>query len=161
MSRDLVKAGRCGVQADQWYGLGTLVDPIQPGSVRVLRPTRVRHIVLWMTVLAYMITYFDRVVISSAVPSIQKEFGFSIITMGWVLSAFQWAYAIFQIPGGWLGDRFGPRRALTGVVVWWSCFTAATTLTWSAGSMAVCRFLFGMGEAGAFPIATRSKYVIM
>jgi sugar phosphate permease len=122
----------------------------------LVRPTRVRHAVLWMTVLAYMITYFDRVVISSAVPSIQKEFGFSIITMGWILSSFQWGYALFQIPGGWLGERFGPRRALTGVVVWWSFFTAATTMTWSAGSMAVSRFLFGMGEAGAFPIATRS-----
>src|SRR5689334_24654440 len=107
------------------------------------RPTQVRHIVLGLTVVAYMITYFDRVVISSAVPSIQKEFGFSIITMGWILSAFQWSYALFQIPGGWLGDRFGPRRALTGVVVWWSVFTAATTATWSAGSMAVSRFLFG------------------
>ncbi len=55
-----------------------------------------------------MITYIDRVVISSAVPSIQKEFGFSIVTMGWILSSFQWAYALFQIPGGWLGDRIGP-----------------------------------------------------
>ncbi len=61
-----------------------------------------------------MITYMDRVVISCAIPSIQKEFGFSLITMGWILSAFQWGYAIFQIPSGWLGDRFGPQRALTG-----------------------------------------------
>jgi MFS family permease len=103
-----------------------------------------------------MITYMDRVVISSAVPSIQKEFGFSIVTMGWILSSFQWGYALFQIPGGWLGDRFGPRRALSAIVVWWSLFTSATTLAWSAGSMAAVRFLFGMGEAGAFPIATRS-----
>jgi MFS transporter, ACS family, glucarate transporter len=103
-----------------------------------------------------MITYIDRVVISSAVPSIQKEFGFSIVTMGWILSSFQWAYALFQIPGGWLGDRIGPRRALTLIVSWWSIFTCATVFAWSAVSMAVIRFLFGMGEAGAFPIATRS-----
>jgi MFS transporter, ACS family, glucarate transporter len=103
-----------------------------------------------------MITYIDRVVISSAVPSIQKEFGFSIVTMGWILSSFQWAYAIFQIPGGWLGDRIGPRRALTLIVGWWSAFTCATIFSWSAASMAGIRFLFGMGEAGAFPIATRS-----
>jgi MFS family permease len=76
--------------------------------------------------------------------------------MGWILSSFQWGYALFQIPGGWLGDRFGPRRALSAIVVWWSLFTSATTLAWSAGSMAAVRFLFGMGEAGAFPIATRS-----
>jgi sugar phosphate permease len=119
-------------------------------------PTRVRHIVLWLTVVAYMITYIDRVVISAAVPSIQEEFGFSIVTMGWILGAYQLSYALFQIPGGWLGDRFGPRRALPAIVAWWSAFTAATALTWSATSMIVCRFLFGMGEAGAFPIATRS-----
>ena len=120
------------------------------------RPTRIRYIVLGLTIGAYMITYIDRVVISSAVPSIQKEFGFSIVTMGWILSSFQWAYAIFQIPGGWLGDRIGPRRALTLIVSWWSIFTCATVFAWSAVSMAVIRFLFGMGEAGAFPIATRS-----
>jgi sugar phosphate permease len=120
------------------------------------RPTRVRHAVLWMTVLAYMITYMDRVVISTAAPSIRAEFGLSKETMGWILGAFQISYALFQIPGGWLGDKFGPRAALTGVVAWWSTFTAATVLTWNAGSLIVCRFLFGMGEAGAFPIATRS-----
>lgn len=119
-------------------------------------PTRVRYTVLWLTVAAYTITFMDRVVISAAVPSIQKEFGFSIVTMGWILSSFQWAYALFQMPGGWLGDRYGARRALTAIVLWWSLFTAATTLAWNAGSMALLRFLFGMGEAGAFPIATRS-----
>jgi len=103
-----------------------------------------------------MITYMDRVAISAAVPSIQKEFGFSVVTMGWILGAFRWAYSIFQIPGGWLGDRFGPRRALAGIVAWWSMFCAGTAGMWSAASMIVCRFLFGMGEAGAFPIATRS-----
>src|ERR1700761_513592 len=85
-------------------------------------PTHVRYIVLGLTISAYMLTYVDRVVISSAVPSIQKEFGFSIVTMGWILSSFQWAYAIFQIPGGWLGDRIGPRRALTLIVAWGSAF---------------------------------------
>lgn len=118
--------------------------------------TRVRYIVLLLTVAAYMITYLDRVLLSAAVPSIQKEFGFSLITMGWVLGAYQIAYAVFQIPGGWLGDRLGARWALAGVVVWWSAFTASTAFTWSAPSMALCLFLFGMGEAGAFPIATRS-----
>ena len=119
-------------------------------------PTHVRHVVLGLTIGAYVITYMDRVVISSAVPSIQKEFGFSIVTMGWILSSFQWGYALFQVPGGWLGDRFGPRRALTFIVASWSLFTSATTLAWNAGSMALIRFLFGVSEAGAFPIATRS-----
>jgi sugar phosphate permease len=131
------------------------LDPVAMPR-QAARPTRVRHVVLWLTVLAYMITYMDRVVISTTAPLIQKEFGFSVITMGWIFSVFQIGYAIFQIPGGWLGDRIGPRRALTGVVVWWSAFTALTTGAWSASSMIVCRFLFGCGEAGAFPNATRS-----
>jgi sugar phosphate permease len=125
-------------------------------SVSAERPTRVRHVVLALTVAAYMITYMDRVNISSTVPVIQKELGFSMITVGWILSSFRWGYALFQIPGGWLGDRIGPRRALALIVTWWSVFTSATALAWSATSMAVFRFLFGMGEAGAFPIATRS-----
>jgi sugar phosphate permease len=129
-------------------------QPIPPAPA--IRPTRVRHVVLWLTVAAYMITYMDRVVISAAVPVIQREMGFSLVTMGFILGAFRWSYALFQIPGGWLGDRIGPRRALAAIVTWWSLFTSATALTWSAASMAVCRFLFGVGEAGAFPIATRS-----
>jgi len=121
-----------------------------------VRPTKTRHVVLWLTVVLYLITYMDRVVIGAAAPSIREEFGFSTVTMGWVLGAFSISYALFQIPGGWLGDKIGPRRALTAVVAWWSAFTALTALTWSATSMIICRFLFGMGEAGAFPIATRS-----
>jgi MFS family permease len=124
--------------------------------MQAVRPTHVRHVVLAMTVAAYMITYMDRTVISSATPVIQKEFGFSLITMGWILASFNWAYALFQVPGGWLGDRIGPRRALTLIVTWWSVFTSATALGWNAASMIAIRFLFGMGEAGAFPTATRS-----
>lgn len=120
------------------------------------RPSSVRHVVLGLTVAAYLITYMDRVNIASAVPVIQKELGFSMVTVGWILSSFRWGYALFQIPGGWLGDRIGPRRALALIVTWWSIFTSATALAWSATSMAAFRFLFGMGEAGAFPIATRS-----
>jgi MFS family permease len=120
------------------------------------RPTRVRHLVLWLTVAAYMITYMDRVVISSAAPKIREEFGFSLETMGLILGAFRWGYSFFQIPGGWLGDRFGPRRALTLIVLWWSAFTSLTAVMTGAVSMGICRFLFGVGEAGAFPIATRS-----
>src|SRR5437764_4768748 len=130
----------------------TALEPTQLST----RPTRVRHVVLWLTVAAYMITYMDRVAISSAVPSIRKELGFDMVAMGWILASFRWAYALFQIPGGWLGDRIGPRRALTLIVAWWSIFTSATALAWNAASMIATRFIFGMGEAGAFPIATRS-----
>jgi sugar phosphate permease len=119
-------------------------------------PTRVRYVILGLTVAAYMITYMDRVVISAAVPVIQKEFGFDLITIGWILSSFRWGYALFQIPSGWLGDRIGPRKTLTWIVAWWSVFTSATTFAWNATSMVVIRLLFGIGESGAFPIATRS-----
>lgn len=120
------------------------------------RPTYIRHYVLWLTVAAYMITYMDRVVMSAAAPSIQKEFGFSLATMSTVIAAFRWGYSFFQIPGAWLGDVLGPRRALTMVVTWWSLFTSITAFAWNATSMIAFRFLFGLGEAGAFPIATRS-----
>jgi sugar phosphate permease len=120
------------------------------------RPTHARHVVLALVVGAYMITYMDRVNLASAVPVIQRDLGFSMITVGWIFAAFRWGYAFFQIPGGWMGDRIGGRRALSLVVVWWSIFTSLTAFAWNAFSMGVCRFLFGMGEAGAFPIATRS-----
>jgi MFS transporter, ACS family, glucarate transporter len=120
------------------------------------RPTRVRHVVLWLTVAAYMITYMDRVMISTAVPWIRKDLGFSMVTIGLIMSAFRTGYSLFQIPGGWLGDRIGPRRALTLIVTWWSLFTSLTGSAWNLSSMLVVRFLFGVGEAGAFPIATRS-----
>jgi sugar phosphate permease len=125
-------------------------------ATATVRPSHIRHVVLAMIVGAYMITYMDRVNIAVAVPVIQKDLGFSMITIGWIFAAFRWGYALFQIPGGWLGDRIGGRRALALVVVWWSTFTSLTALAWSATSMAICRFFFGMGEAGAFPIATRS-----
>jgi MFS transporter, ACS family, glucarate transporter len=118
--------------------------------------THVRHVILGLTVAAYMITYMDRVVISAAIPTIRKEYGFSLVTMGYIISSFRWGYALFQIPGGWIGDKIGPRRALTLIVGWWSVFTSATAFAWSAVSMIAIRFLFGVGEAGAFPIATRS-----
>ena len=107
----------------------------------VARPTRVRHTILWLTVLLYMVTYFDRVLISTAMPSIQKEFGFSIQTVGLILAAFQLSYSLFQIPGGWLGDYFGPRKMLTAIVFWWSAFTAFTAMSWSVRLSAMPRML--------------------
>jgi len=125
-------------------------------TTTAVRPTHTRHVVLALIVGAYMITYMDRVNIASAVPVIQKDLGFSMVTIGWIFASFRWGYAFFQIPGGWFGDRIGGRRALSLVVVWWSIFTSLTAFSWNALSMGLCRFFFGMGEAGAFPIATRS-----
>lgn len=105
------------------------------GAIR--RPTHVRYAVLALTVAAYMITYMDRQVLATSRPIIMKELGISLAAMGWITFGFRMAYALFQIPGGWLGDTIGARRALTIVVSWWSAFTALTALAWSAGSMLV------------------------
>jgi sugar phosphate permease len=121
-----------------------------------LRPTRGRWYVLLLISVMYLITYLDRVNISTAAPAISKEFGFDKVTMGFIFSAFVWAYAVFQVPGGWLSDRFGARRVLGGVVAYWSIMTAATAAAFSGASFIIVRFLFGVGEAGAFPGATRA-----
>src|SRR5664280_2884510 len=87
-----------------------------------------RWLILVLISLMYLITYLDRVNISTAAPAISKEFGFDKITMGVIFSAFVWAYALFQVPGGWVSDRFGPRKVLTTIVTYWSIMTAATGL---------------------------------
>lgn len=120
------------------------------------RPTRTRHIVLWMTVAVYMITYMDRVVLATAAPEMRKELGFDLVTMSYIVGAFNWSYALFQVPGGLFGDKLGPRRALSIIVTWWSAFTSFTAMATNATALFFIRFLFGVGEAGAFPIATRS-----
>jgi len=120
------------------------------------RPSRGRWYILLLISVMYLITYLDRVNISTAAPAISKEFGFDKVTMGVIFSAFVWAYALFQVPGGWLSDRFGARGVLTGVVAYWSLMTAATAAAFSGASFIVVRFLFGVGEAGAFPGATRA-----
>jgi sugar phosphate permease len=120
------------------------------------QPSIGRWYILVLISVMYLITYLDRVNISTAAPLISKEFGFDNITMGYIFSAFVWAYAMFQVPGGWLSDRFGARTVLGTIVAYWSIMTAATGLAFNAVSFYVIRFLFGVGEAGAFPGATRA-----
>jgi MFS transporter, ACS family, glucarate transporter len=120
-----------------------------------LVPSRARHVVIGFAVALAIITYIDRVAISVAAPFISADLGLSRPQMAWALAAFGWAYAVFEIPGGWLGDKIGPRRVLLRIVLWWSAFTAATGLAWSAPSLIMIRALFGAGEAGAFPNLTR------
>jgi sugar phosphate permease len=114
-----------------------------------------RWYIMFLICLMYLITYLDRVNISTAAPVISKEFGFDKVTMGLIFSAFVWSYAAFQVPGGWLGDRFGPRKVLAVIVSYWSVMTALTAACFNSISFIVVRFLFGVGEAGAFPSATR------
>ncbi|MFY9530351.1 MAG: MFS transporter [Candidatus Acidiferrales bacterium] len=118
--------------------------------------SRVRWTVLLLLCLMYLITYLDRVSMSNTAPLISQEFGFSKATMGIIFSAFVWAYALFQVPGGWLGDRFGPRKVLTTIMVYRTVIAALTTLAMSFSSFWAVRFMLGVGEAGAFPTATRA-----
>jgi sugar phosphate permease len=115
-----------------------------------------RWYILGLICLMYLITYLDRVIISNTAPEIRTEFGFDQKTMGWIFSSFLVAYALFQVPGGWLNERFGPRGVLTGLVAYWSLMTAAVGLATGSLSFMVLLFLLGAGEAGAFPGATRA-----
>jgi ACS family glucarate transporter-like MFS transporter len=103
-----------------------------------------------------MITYVDRVCISTAKDAIASEMHLSEQAMGLVFSAFALGYAVAQIPCGWLADRLGPRFALTLVVTLWSAFTALTGAAWNLASLVCIRFLFGVSEAGAFPGSARA-----
>src|SRR5262249_39483501 len=136
-------------------------DRNDAGSVRggreaaAMRPTPARDITLAVLPPLPGITYIDPVSLSTGAPSIRAGPKRSSIQVGWALSTFAWAYALFEIPGGWLGDRLGPRSVLMRIVIWWSIFTAATGQVWSLSSLIVCQALFGAGEAGAFPNITR------
>ena len=128
-------------------------DPLQKDS---LAQTKVRWLVLFLISLMYLLTYMDRSNISVAAPAIAKEFGLSKTGMGIVFSAFLWAYAIGQIPGGLLGDRFGPRKVLLSIIPFWSLTVIFTGRATGIISLGVTRFVLGLSEAGAFPIATRA-----
>ncbi len=120
------------------------------------RVARTRYWVVVFAVALSVITYFDRVSISQAAPLISEDLGLSRVQMGWAFSAFSLGYFLFQIPGGWLSDWIGPRRVLTGIVVWWSVFTAATGWVWSLPTLIAARFLFGAGQGGGFPVLTKT-----
>jgi len=120
------------------------------------RATRARYWVIVFAIALAVIQYIDRTAISQAMPEIARVLKFSDKQAGLVFSAFTLAYALFEIPTGWLGDKIGARRVLLRVVLWWSFFTAATGWAWGFVSMLVTRFLFGAGEAGCFPNLTKA-----
>lgn len=136
----------------------------QERAVALENPTRVRFGVLGFACALSMITYLDRVCFGTVAPMIQKEFELTDTQKGLLFTAFALAYAAFEVPSGWLGDVFGPRRTLIRIVLWWSAFTALTGMIYPSvlGPLAAfyvmlaIRFLFGMGEAGAYPNITKS-----
>jgi ACS family glucarate transporter-like MFS transporter len=121
-----------------------------------------RFRLLFFLVLVSIVTYLDRVNISIAAAPISQEFGFDRVKLGTIFSAFLIGYMLFQIPGGWLGDRFGHGRIIVFALLWWSIFTALTGLAGSTLLVStvgvlpgfwLIRFLIGVGEAAAYPCA--------
>ncbi|MBN8731812.1 MAG: MFS transporter [Acidobacteria bacterium] len=110
-----------------------------------------RHRVLGFLFFLSVITYIDRVCISVAGKTMQEDLGISPERWGWILGAFAISYAAFEIPSGSMGDRIGPRKVLTRIVVWWSAFTSLTGIVRSFPALLGVRFMFGAGEAGAYP----------
>ena len=121
-----------------------------------VRPTHARYWVIVFAVTLAIIQYVDKVCISQAASRISADLHLTEAQMGRVFGAFALAYALFEIPCGYLGDRFGPRKILLRIVLWWSLFTAVLGRMWSSTSLMVAQFLFGAGEAGAFPNLTKT-----
>ncbi len=110
------------------------------------------------TFILAMIVLFDRILISVAKDPVASDLGLSDKQMGWVLSIFALGYALFQTPSGYLADKFGARKVLTAVVSLWSIFTALTGAVYNFVALMFVRFLFGVGEAGAFPSMARAVF---
>lgn len=130
--------------------------------------TRVRYEVLAFACTLSMITYIDRVCFGAAAPQLASELSLSgVADLKWAFTAFAIAYSVCEIPTGWLGDALGPRSTLIRIVGWWSICTAITGLVGvrlgamtlgGLGTLIVVRFLFGAGEAGAYPTITRALH---
>jgi MFS transporter, ACS family, glucarate transporter len=116
----------------------------------------IRYRVVAFAVLLAAITYLDRVCISILAPAIQRDLGLSKSDMSYIFSAFTLAYAAFEIPTAWWADREGTRLVLSRIVIWWSSFTIITAAAFNYWSLWIIRFLFGAGEAGAWPCVART-----
>ena len=119
-------------------------------------PTRARYRVVTLATTLGMITYLDRACIATLAPGIIRDLGLSTVQMGYVFTVFQLAYALFEIPTARWADRKGTRAVLSRIVLWWSGLTAATGAAFSYPVLLGIRFLFGMGEAGAWPCVART-----
>lgn len=135
--------------------LATIPKTPEEAGPAATGPSNIRHQVLaWICSLS-VITYLDRVCISASAPDITRDLGLTPVQMGLAFSAFAIAYALFEVPGGWMGDRIGPRKVITRIVVWWSVFTVFTGFVNRLWSLIAVRFLFGAGEAGMYPNSTK------
>ena len=128
-----------------------------PDAIRTSeKPSKVRYWVIFFAVTLSIITYIDRVAISLSRGKIAADLHLNDVQMGWVFFAFAAAYAAFEIPSGFLGDKLGPRSVLMRIVIWWSFFTAVTGAAFNLVSLFITQVLFGAGEAGCYPNITRA-----
>jgi len=118
----------------------------------------VRFVLVFFTFLLTVLLYVDRACISAAKTDISTDLGFSMTDFGWIMAVFTLGYALFQTPSGKLADTKGARGVIAGIVTIWSFLTAITGFAWNYVSMLVIRFLFGAGEAGAFPALAKVVY---
>jgi MFS family permease len=118
--------------------------------------TRARYRVVALATGLGMITYLDRACIATLAPGIIRDLGLTTVQMGYVFTVFQLAYALFEIPTAWWADRQGTRAVLSRIVLWWSGLTALTGAAFNYPILLAIRFLFGMGEAGAWPCVART-----
>lgn len=127
----------------------------KPTAMALAKPTRYRWLLVGLAFIAIITNYMDRANLSIALPYLNADLHLSSAESGFILGAFFWTYALFQLPAGWLVDRFGARVVFAGAVVWWSAFTIATGFVRSSASLLGVRLMLGAGEAGAFPAATK------
>ncbi len=134
--------------------MATVSLPSRPGA----RPGifSATNFVLFFVCLMYGLTYIDRINVNTAGPALQKEFHLDAGQLGWVFSAFGWAYLVLQVHGGWLSDRFGARRTLTVCGIIWAAATIMMGLAGSFAVLLVARVILGLGEGATFPTATRA-----
>ena len=118
----------------------------------------IRFALVFSTFLLTVLLYIDRACISAAKGDICSDLGFSMTDFGWIMAAFTLGYALFQTPAGKLADSRGARGVIAGIVGIWSFLTAITGMAWNYSSMLIIRFLFGAGEAGAFPALSKVVY---
>jgi MFS family permease len=122
----------------------------------MIRRPRCTEIVLGLLCLMYLITYVDRVNVATAGPLIKRELGLSNTQLGFVFSGFAYPYLLFQVFGGWVGDRFGPRWTLFACGVTWAFATILTGVSTGLAMLFTVRVLLGIGEGATFPVATRA-----
>jgi len=133
---------------------GAQINKSSPSATTVTRLISPQTLMLSGLCAMYMITYIDRVNISTAAPVLQKDLALSDTELGLVFSAFAVPYGILQPFGGWLGDRFGPRW-----VLFWAVATIWTGLANGVVTLFIARALLGLGEGATFPTATKAMAI--